>query len=58
MWEIDIAATQDRKVKLTELYNKEGLNAEKFNCKFYSECESSQKGKCVGKQYAGGTAAV
>ena len=58
MWEIDIAATQDRKAKLNELYNKEGLNAERFDCKFYSECLSSQKGKCVGKQYAGGTAAI
>lgn len=58
MWEIDIAATQDRKAKLNELYNKEGLNAERFDCKFYSECLSSQKGKYVGEQYAGGTAAI
>lgn len=58
MWEIDSATTQDRKVKLMELYSREGLNAEKFSCKFYLECECSQKEKGVIKQYAGGTAAV
>lgn len=58
MWKIDMVATQNRKEKLSELYNKEGLNADKFHCKHYLECELSQKGKCVGKQYAGGTAAV
>lgn len=58
MWEIDIATTQDRKSKLNELYNQEGLNADRFHCKYYLECELSQKEKCVGKQYAGGTAAI
>lgn len=58
MWEIDIATTQDRKSKLNELYNQEGLNADRFHCKYYLECELSQREKCVGKQYAGGTAAI
>lgn len=58
MWKMDSKATQDRCEKLKALYDREGLNADRFQCKYYSECESSQKGKCVGKQYAGGTAAV
>ena len=58
MWKADIAATQDRKRKLEKLYAKEGLNADQFHCKYYHECELSQKKRCVKKQYAGGTAAV
>lgn len=58
MWNIDIVATQSRNEKLRELYAREGLNADEFHCKYYMECEASQKNKCVGKQYAGGTAAV
>ena len=59
MWKIDAAATQNRKKKLNDLYTKEGLNADQFHCKFFLECEASQRrGKCVGKQYSGGTAAV
>lgn len=58
MWKMDMAATRDRKEKLQKLYDREGLNADRFHCKYYHECELSQKGKCVEKQYAGGTAAV
>lgn len=58
MWEVDLLATQKRKEKLEELYRVEGLNADKFHCKYYQECEASQKNRCVAKQYAGGTAAV
>ncbi|WP_312432556.1 hypothetical protein [Lacrimispora sp.] len=58
MWNVDFSATQSRNERLKELYDKEGLNADTFHCKYFLRCEASQRGKCVGKQYAGGTAAI
>lgn len=58
MWKVNQELTQKRFERLQKLYSNCGLNADAFNCKYYLECEASQNNKCVGKQFAGGTAAL
>jgi uracil-DNA glycosylase len=56
-WQFDTAKTKERYDRLSQYYQKTGLNADHFFCRHYAECSGSQKPGTV-KQYAGGTAAL
>ena len=58
MWSADLKKTEERIKKLSEYYDKMGLNADSFHCEHYEICSKSQKKCNVEKQYSGGTVGI
>lgn len=58
MWNFNTDKTQERIQKLHKYYDKNGLNADNFFCKYFPSCSQSVNLREFKKQFSGTTAAV